>query len=270
MEVKLTRKVEAEDCTRDFLKKGLEVFKSAFAIVKIDEGSYAVVDKATREAIVEFKYRRKVYNKTWLITFEDDTKCLMCFSMSGIRFSEPFLRTVKRFKEYLLVEKNKDERKIIALKDISSMVDWSPEFGFNNYVVLKLANHYYTILKKDGLEVPFIEFDSASTYKYDNHVIIRDGVWESVVRVSDFHKSETFREVLPYIPYKEDWCCREYVIVTHGTLRKAIMRLSNFEISKAYNDIIPISNEFALGIGKDWQEVLRLSDFQVAKFDQNN
>ena len=270
MEVKLIRKVKAKDCTRYFLKKGEDPNKNLYAIAKIDDGSYAVVNRVTHEAIVEFKDKTKVYDEVWVITLEDETKHLMRFSENGICFSEKFLRTVKRFSEYILVEKNKDKRKIISLNEISIMMDWSPEFGFNDYVILKTPNHNYTILRKDDLEVPFVEFDLAKTYKYKNHIIVRDGNYDSVIRVSDFRRTQSFCDVSPYIPYKEDWSCKEYVIVTHCNLRKSIMRLENYEISKSYNDIIPISSEFALGISKNGQEVLRLSDFQIAKFDRNN
>jgi len=271
MEVKLIKKVEAKDCTRDFFKKGEDPNKNPYAIVKIDDGSYAVVNKVTHEAIVEFKDKTKVYDETWLITLEDDTKCLMRFSEDLVVYSQPFLRTIKTFKRYLLVEEKAYKRKLIPLHDITKMEEWFSSFGALDYTVLELPNHSFTILKKEGLEVAYILFDSTCKPVFKSFVIINERGLVSVVRISDFKRSRTFCEVLPYVPIKCESYSEEYVIGTYANNTKSIMRLKDFVWSDAFDNITPITSEYALVSNKGKNdEILRLSDFQAAKFDQNN
>lgn len=265
MKIKLTKTVEAKDCTRDFFKKGEDPNKNPYAIVKFSEDKYAVVERKTHMAMLEFKSKTKVYDETWLITLEDDTQCLMRFS-KFVLYSEPFLRAVKRFKRYLLVEKTKGVRKLMKLNEFSVMFDWIPSEYFD-YAILELPNNNLTILKKDGLEVSDIEFDSVSKTKFFNFVIVSNDCGVSVVRISDFKRTLSFLEVLPYVPIKCESYSENYVIVTHNNDKKSILRLEDFKLSDSFNNIIPITHEYALVTDNGKEEILRLSDFKIAKFD---
>lgn len=272
MKVKLIKTVEAKDCTRYFLKKGKDPNKNPYAIVKMDEGSYAVVDRETHESIVEFKDKTKVYDEVWLITLEDDAKFLMRFSENGIYFSQLILRVVKTFKRYLLVEEKAYKRKLIPLHDITKMEEWFSSLGALDYTVLELPDHSSTILKKEGLEVSNIKFDCKCKPVFKSFVVINDDGYISVVRISDFKRSSAFCEVLPYVPLKCESYSEKYVIVTYyNDTRSSVMRINDFKLSELFDEIIPITNEYALlkSRGKE-DEILRLSDFQIAKFDQKN
>lgn len=267
MKIKIVKMVEAEDCTNEFLLKGENTDKNHYFIAKISDNHYAVVSKANNDARIEFKSKMKIYERTWLLTLLDDTQCIMYFDEDSFILSGGFLRTIKIFKDYLLIEKTEGKRCFIKKKDCTHTFDWFNGLA-TDYNVLRLPNRKCTIIKKEGLQVADFECEGVYNILYPGYVIIFDNKRKAVVRLSDLEKSTLYySDIWPY-------CIRgiyssKYVCVNKSIANKKvyIMRLKDFKLSSYYDNCTPITFEYALMEKDGKEEILRLSDFKVAKYD---
>lgn len=266
MKIKLTKTVELEDCTHEFLSGWMKVENHLYAIGKYEDGTYAIVHNS--EVIKEFKEKSKIYNHTWLLTLLDDTQCIMYYTENKIRISEPFLSLICVFESLVLIESLEGERKLLYSNNFSEEQSWIS--GLDDYKILQLPNGRKTILKKEGLEVLDFEFDD---YVFSAHIkniviIVKDGQ-ESLIRISDFKQSEYYSDITCYnASDKQPIDVVEYAIITYSDEKKALMRVENFEVSDRFDSIKPISYEYAFATNNGRELILRLSDFQIAKFDE--
>ncbi len=266
MEVKLTKIIEAEDCTHEFLSKEKKVVNHSYAIVKYEDGTYAIVHKS--EVIQEFKEKSKIYNNTWLLTLLDDTQCIMYYDKDKIKTSKPFLRLIYVFERFVLIENLEGKRKLLDRDVLSKERSWL--YGLTDeYKIMQLPNGKKTILKKQGLEVLDFEFDDyIFSRQLTNVVIVRVNNRDCLVRISDFRTSLRYLDISPYNTSRKPINIVDYVIyVSNSDERKALLRVKDFEISDKYDDIKPINHEYALVTINGKEDILRLSDFRLAKFD---
>lgn len=269
MNVKLTKTVEAKYCTREYLKDGKRLPNHTWAIAKYKDGTCAIVHKQTNEIVKEFKEKKNIYDNTWLITLLDDTQCIMYYTKDEFNISKPFLRLIYVFERFVLIENMEGKRKLLNRKVFSKELDWFSGVT-DDYKMLNVHEdiHGLTIIKKKGLEVLDFEFDD---YLYDAN--IKDGVIVRVnneycfVRISDFKKSMRYPDISPYNEKREPINFSYYVIITRLSQKKALLRVEDFRISDEFDDIKYISHEYALVTINGKEEILRLSDYKVAKFD---
>lgn len=264
MKIKLTKTVELEDCTHEFLSGWMKVENHLYAIGKYEDGTYAIVHNS--EVIKEFKEKSKIYNHTWLITLLDDTQCIMYYTENKIRISEPFLSLICVFESLVLIESLEGERKLLYSNNFSEEKSWMS--GLDDYKILQLPNGRKTILKKEGLEVLDFEFDDyiLSAHIKNIVIIVKDGK-ESLIRISDFKQSEYYSDITCYNASNKPIDVVEYAIITYSNGQKALMRVKDFKKYGVFDDIKPINHEYALVTINGKEDILRLSDFRLAKFD---
>lgn len=269
MEIKLTKIIEAEECTREFFKEGKDLENNKWIIVKYENGIYAIVNKTNNEISKEFKESEEIYDNVWLITLLDDTQCIMYYDKDKIKTSNPFLSLIYVFERYVIIENLKGKRKLIARNNFKEESSWI--CGLN--ADYKILNTYegirgLAIIKKNGLEVLDFEFDD---YLFDANikdgVIVRVNDEDCLVRISDFKKSMCYPDISPYDEKRKPINISHYVVITRVNQRKALLRVEDFRISDEFDDIKPINYEYALVTTNGKEEILRLSDYEVAKFD---
>ena len=270
MKFRLTKTVEAEYCTHEFLKEGKHLANHAWAIAKYKDGTYVVVNKLNNEISKEFKEKKEIYDNTWLITLLDGTQCIMYYDKDEIKISKPFLRLIKVFVRFALIENMEGKRKLVfrSVNFFSQEFNWFTGESSCEFKVGELPNGKKTILKKEGLEVLDFEFDD---YIFSAHIkniviIVKDGQ-ESLIRISDFKRSGYYFDITCFNASDKPIDVVEYAIITCRNKGKAVMRIKDFATSYIYDEIKPIGNEYALVKGYSGKEqILRLSDYCVAKF----
>jgi len=271
MKFKLTKTVEAEWCTHEFLNGGKHLANHVWAIAKYKDGNYAIVHKITNEIYKEFKEKQKIYDNTWLLTHLDDTQCIMYYGEDKIKTSKSFLRLIKVFENFVLIENMEGERKLLMRHAFfQEELRWFSGED-NNWKVVRVykGKNEFTIIKKQGLEVLDSEFDDyIFSVHIKNIVIAKKGDIHYIIRISDFGKSSYYDDIIPYNSSQNPISIVKHVIVTYGTKTKAIMDVNTFEVTDAFKTIKPMSSEYALVTNfKGKEEILRLSDYKVAKFD---
>lgn len=155
MEVKVAKIVEAEECTKDFIKEG-EKFTSAYIICKMRKNKYAFVHKTSREVFVVFESVEKITEKVWLLNINKKEKRLIDISEFIPKMTYEFSKVIKVFEEYMLVELKDGDRSLLEFSEIdtnSSTIFQGP------YRVFELPNGKYTIMDMDNLSVANFEFD---------------------------------------------------------------------------------------------------------------
>ncbi len=272
MKFKLTKIIEAEECTYEFLKDGKHLANHVWAIAKYKDGTCAIVHKLTNEIAKEFKEKQKIYDNTWLLTLLDDTQCIMYYTEDEIKVSKPFLSLIYVFERFVLIENMEGKRKLLHRYSVNA---FSKEFDWfsgttENYKILNVHEGIrgLTIIKKQGLEVLNFEFDD---YIFDANirdgVIVRIGNEDCFVRISDFKTSMRYPDISPYNEHRKPINFSYYVVITRVNQRKALLRVEDFRISDEFDDIKSINHEYALVTTNGKEEILRLSDYKMAKFD---
>jgi len=155
MKIKITKQVEAKECTEQFVSK-LYGFLEDHVIVKIDENEYAIVNKENNISLVQFQSVEKITNVIWILNINDKEKRLIDISKSTPKLSDPFSKVIKTFEEYMLVELKDGDRLLLEFSEIATN---SSTLFACPYCVFELPNGKYTIVDMDDLTVANFEFE---------------------------------------------------------------------------------------------------------------
>lgn len=276
------KEVEVEEISFNYFS--CDELSKKYAIVKIEEDLYAVIEKETKEVLKYFKNFEKLQNEnSFLIELDNGKKQIMHFRGYAYRapslewsveFSEEINSLLKEFKSYLLVITNDNKRRIISLRCVSKFHEWAYyDTQFDDLVVMELLNGKHTILIKDGLRFnDKIEFKSLYLHNENEFVTVwLDNNKYKLIRLKDLSVS---KEVDSFEYYHSSRGNRSgssnYVIVHCNNIKKvAIMRVSDFNISDTYDSITDFSYHYALVEKAGKESVLRLKDFKEAKWEDD-
>ena len=280
--IRVKKEVEVEEISANYFS--CDEISNKYAIVKVEENLYAVVDKDTKLVLKYFKNFEKLQNiNTFVIELSNGKKQIMHFGGYAFRcpniewrveFSKEINNLLKEFKGYLLVVTNNNERRIISLGCVNKFHEWTyNDTHYEDLVVMELLNAKYTILLKDGLRFDDeIEFKSIYLHNENEFVTVwLDNNKYKLIRLKDLSMSE---EVDGFDYYHSSRGNRSgssnYVIVHCNNIKKvAIMRVSDFDISGTYDSINDFSYHYALVEKAGKESVLRLKDFKEAKWEDD-
>ena len=260
-----------------------EFEKAGYIVVKLNCGLYGIVkDGILKETFVKFDkpkeleiFREDIY----LIHLENGLQKIMLVEPKGkVVFSEAFKEIKKVFKKYILVEFESGKRALTDGWSDLEFFEWengmtSSKYGNStNHAILELQNGKYAILTKDGLNYNGLEFESVHDY-FDvktndsfRRVIVEKGR-EVLVRISDLRVSEVYYNIY-YYSYGYGLYSQKYVKVHKKNSRTdAILRISDFEVSKEYENLLGIDSDFAVFEENGQRNILRLTDFKEAKWE---
>lgn len=149
MKIKITKQVEVEDYTEQFVSK-LYGFLEDHFIAKIDENEYAIVSKENNIPLVQFQSVEKITKVIWILNINDNEKRLIDISKPTPTLSEPFSKVIKIFEGYILVEYEDEKRDIIDLDFLEP-----PDYGMLEapYSHFRLPNGKFSFVNMNNLKV---------------------------------------------------------------------------------------------------------------------
>jgi len=118
MKIKITKQVEVEDCTEQFISR-LYGFLEDYYIAKIDENEYAIVNKENNISLVQFQSIEKITKVIWILNINDNEKMLIDISKPIPTRSKVFSKVIKIYEEYVLVEYENGKRDLVCLKKLN-------------------------------------------------------------------------------------------------------------------------------------------------------
>lgn len=153
MDIIVTKKIIAEECTYQFVKQG-DKFTEFYIIAKIAEKEYAIVNKSTGISLVLFESVEKITDNIWILNINANEKKAIDVSQTIPCVSEPFSQVIKMFVDYILIEYENGKRDIIELRNMKP-IDYS---FFDPYSFFNLPNGKYSVVNMKKLKVSKEEF----------------------------------------------------------------------------------------------------------------
>lgn len=285
MVVNYVTQMEVEEVfLRDFPHEAFE--KAGYTIVELKNGAYGIVkDGNLEEIFTKFEKLSEIENivdNIYLLYLKNGLQKLVMIGYRGkVIISEVFKEIKKVFKKYILVELENGKRALIEIYRYSTsleFIEWekgmcaSKHGRSTNHAILELPNGKYTILTKEGLNYNALDFESVHDYFDDEtndifrRVIVAKGR-EVLVRISDLRVSKSYYSVDLY-SYGYGHYSKKYVKVhSKNSKYDAILRVSDFEVSKEYENLLGIDRDFAVFEENGNRNILRLADFKEAKWE---
>jgi len=275
-DIEVSEKLMAEDCTEEFFM--IEKFCNNYAIVRVKNEFYAIVDKEAKKCIIRFKTIVPVQAGVYMLHLEEDKHILFCINKNEeIVFSEKFNEIIKAFKDFLLIEPLAGARRLVCVSEYVESFkfeEWPeglPLSGAKDHAIMTpILSDNKVILLKDGLVYSDFEFSHVeSQFTGNSYRIVHLGKDNKrcVIKIPSFERSESYANIRMF---GSCMCKNEYLYVNdkkhQGT---ALMRISDFEVSPFFESVLPIADNFALvkETAEGPETILRLSDFKIAKFD---
>lgn len=270
--VKETKEFSVPICTSQFFEKGK--FPEQYAIVKLNEDEYRIVELQSFECKASFKKMSQINGECYLLEAEDNNKTVLKIEDKEIFFSEQFQKVLKIFKKYIIVSDLSEKRRLVPLCYYKNLMFemWPncPKNGVLNgldYAIMDLPNGKKTILLAEGFAFSDLEFDSMPYCGNTISAIVfyEDKDEYAIIRIEDLEESKHFENISYIGPYYKP-ISAEFCQATSSEGKKCLIRVSNFEESKGYDEIEMLSYNYALVRNGKETNILRLSDFVEAQW----
>lgn len=274
LNVKIIREASVSICTLDFFEEGK--FSKGYEIIRIAPNYYGLIKVGEPECKIFFKEIIKLKEDCYLLYCKNNRKAFLKIERGEVFLSKYFKDVIEIFEKYILINDLLGEPKLIPM-DYFQKVEFCtwPNCekngainGLNHAVMKKLNNGKLKILLKDSLSVSDIEFDaiyesfSSKTNNIFRVVCFKDEGKKAVVRIKDFKVSDHFKNITG------DYCGR-FVQTSLDENKVAILKVHDFELSKGYDKIEYVSDQYALITNEGNKNVLRLSDFVEASWPES-
>ena len=274
--IEVAEKLMAEECTEEFFM--IEKFCNNYAIVRVKEAFYAIVDKETKKCIIRFKTIIPVQVGVYMLHLEEDKHVLFCINKNEkLVFSEKFNEVIKAFKDFLLIETLEGARRLVCVSEYVEnfkFEEWPEGLPLScakdHAIMTPILSDNKVILLKEGLIYSDIEFSNVESQFTDNSfriVHFAEDNKQCVIKIPSFEISEKYSSI------KMLGTCliKNNYLYVHDKNHQgiALMRISDFEVSPFFSKLLPISDNFALvkETPNGPETILRLSDFKIAKFN---
>lgn len=153
MDIIVTKKVKATECTNQFISPG-DTFTEYYVIAKMAEKEYAIVNKSTGISLVLFESMEKITDNIWVLNINATEKKAIDVSAVIPNLSDPFSKVIKVFENEILIEYENGKRDIIELGNMKP-IDYS---FFDPYSFFNLPNGKYSVVNMHNLKVSKEEF----------------------------------------------------------------------------------------------------------------
>jgi len=273
IKVKMTRELEV--CENTFFNKSV-IPEKQYSIVEVEKGNlFAIVQKSllggSHRVVITFKSCEQAFDENYLITTEDSNVMLVKFHNDAMYYTEQFKEVkfyVKIFDYcYALIVREDDSLGLIKITS-SDYYDYNYEWEAEYIFALDVINNIGLILTKNMEVILPDESEEFTKFcGFDNFAIIdyRDEEKYAVLRINDKKKSQKFYEIKgTYLPNPNN---RDFLrVMINKELKKwAIMRISNFELSSEFDELVSINDEYAIINNEGNEYILRLKDFAMFK-----